>query len=146
MIIYTHKLDEKIKTVNNNVILNSNQRLKNRIKLILNNGEVAFIILKQRIFIRGGDVLSDDQEKEIIRIIAAKEKISSIYCNNTLKLLKICYHLGNRHVSLEIKKNKISYITDYVLDNLVKKIGLKVYHELSPFEPEGGAYEKNENI
>lgn len=141
MIIFTHKLKKKIKKINNIITLSSNIRLKNRIKIILNNGKKAYILLRKRNFIFHGDILSDDQEKEIIKIIAAKEKISSIYSDNILSLLKVCYHLGNRHVSLQIKKNKISYITDYILDDLIKKMGLKISHELSIFEPERGAYE-----
>lgn len=141
MIIFTHKLQKKIKKTKYTATLNYNLRLKNRTKIMLDNGIQAFIFLKQRNVIHHGDILIDDRKKETVKIIAAQETLSSIYSKNILSLLKVCYHLGNRHVSIQIKKNKISYITNHVLDNLIKTMGLNISHELSAFEPEKGAYE-----
>lgn len=120
--------------------LNHKTRSKRRSKVYLDDGRLAYFKLTENTIMRGGDFLIDIYNKEIIKIISAKEKISLASCNNILFLLKACFHLGNRHVLLEINKNEIKYLFDPVLDNMLAKIGITVKHVLLPFEPEAGAY------
>jgi urease accessory protein len=53
---------------------------------------------------------------------------------------KACYHLGNRHVALQITMDSLCYLHDHVLDDMVRGLGLRVDVVEAPFEPEPGAY------
>jgi urease accessory protein len=53
----------------------------------------------------------------------------------------VCYHLGNRHVPLQIAATWVRYQHDHVLDDMVLGLGLEVEVEKAPFEPEAGAYQ-----
>lgn len=139
MIIFTKKIFN-LKTCDNKVVLDLNTRFKNRIKIQLENGRKAILMLKVRKLIRGGEILSDAFNKEMVQVISANEKLSLVYSNDYLLLLKACYHLGNRHVLLQIQKKKIIYYRDRILDNIMFNFGLTVNHILAPFEPESGAY------
>ena len=59
---------------------------------------------------------------------------------NGLMLARASYHLGNRHVALQIGPGWLRYIHDHVLDDMLRGFGLTVIVETAPFEPEGGAY------
>lgn len=139
MIFFTKKII-KYKNVLNTVELDYNTRSKNRVKITFNGNKEAMLALKNRKIVRGGDILSDDLEKEIIQIIAAKEKLSLVSSNNNFLMLKACYHLGNRHILLQIKENKVSYYRDHVIDNMIINLGLQVNHIFESFDPENGAY------
>lgn len=76
----------------------------------------------------------------VIQVKAALETVSTIYCKDMLQLARTCYHLGNRHVSLQITTDFIRYQHDHVLDDMVKGLGLEVHIEQAPFQPEAGAY------
>ena len=76
----------------------------------------------------------------MVEIIAADEQVSSVYVDNALALAKAAYHLGNRHIPLQIEAGLLRYQHDHVLDEMVQGFGLDVTVEQAPFEPEGGAY------
>lgn len=139
MIFFTKKIIYS-KRVFNSIELDYNARSKNRVKIVLKDGRQAILMLKKRELILSGEILSDISEQEKIQIIASKEKLSLISSNNNFLMLKACYHLGNRHVLLQIKEKQISYYRDHVIDNMLIKLGLKVNYICAPFEPEQGAY------
>ena len=76
----------------------------------------------------------------VIRVNAAPETVSSAAASNPLLLARACYHLGNRHIALQIGPGWIRYLQDHVLDRMVRELGLTIAHETAPFEPEAGAY------
>jgi len=115
------------------------RRQKSRFKTTLDDGQDAGVILPRGRLLRGGDCLKTTDGK-IVEIIAADETVSTIYCEEPLELARASYHLGNRHVSLQITENWIRYLHDHVLDEMVEGLGLKVTVEKAPFEPEAGAY------
>lgn len=114
-------------------------RQKSRFKASLSNGIEVGIFLTRGQVLRGGDCLQAE-DGTIIKIIAAKETVSAIYSDDSLLLSKVCYHLGNRHVPLDIKAARVCYLHDHVLDDMVKNLGLNIVNEQSTFEPEIGAY------
>jgi urease accessory protein len=61
------------------------------------------------------------------------------------RLAQVAYHLGNRHVALEIGTGWVRYLADHVLDAMVTQLGLAVIHHDEPFEPEAGAYGGHEH-
>jgi len=114
-------------------------RQKSRFKTTLDDGQNAGVILPRGRLLRGGDCLKTSDGK-IVEIIAAAETVSTIYSDQPLELMRASYHLGNRHVSLQVTEKWIRYLHDHVLDEMVEGLGLKVSVEKAPFEPEPGAY------
>tara|TARA_Y100001960_G_C14670359_1_gene825630 strand:+ start:846 stop:1304 length:459 start_codon:yes stop_codon:yes gene_type:complete len=116
------------------------QRQKSRLRVTLDNGKEASLILARGIVLRQGDLLKST-DGQIIKVCAANEKVSTVYGSDSV-LLKACYHLGNRHVPLQIAEGWLRYQRDHVLDDMVRILGLSIQHEETPFEPESGAYMK----
>lgn len=138
MIHYTHKSDYPVACLRS-VTLPWEKRLKSRQKAELDNGEEVGLILPRGSILRGGDCLLADNGEGLL-IIAASEELSHVSATDPLLMNRFCYHLGNRHVSLEISDEGISYIHDHVLDEMVVQLGGNVTKRVGPFEPEHGAY------
>ncbi|MGK3685652.1 urease accessory protein UreE, partial [Escherichia coli] len=76
----------------------------------------------------------------LIVAIAADEAVSVVRCADPFMLAKACWHLGNRHVPLQIMPGELRYHHDHVLDDMLRQFGLDVDFAHLPFEPEAGAY------
>jgi urease accessory protein len=114
-------------------------RQKSRLKVTLSDGRQAGLFLERGDVLRGGDYLQAE-DKSIIQVQADNETISIVNTDDTLLLARACYHLGNRHVPLQITAHSLSYLHDHVLDDMLKQLGLIVSCMQAPFEPESGAY------
>lgn len=114
-------------------------RQKSRLRTQLQSGDEVGLKLPRGTVLRGGDHLLS-REGDVIRVQAAPEQTSKVVGEDKLLLTKAAYHLGNRHVPLEINDEGLRYLKDHVLDEMLLKLGLNVIHEVSPFEPENGAY------
>ncbi len=139
MLKFTQKTNEVLEP-NATLTLTFDQRNKSRLKTTLDDGRAVGIVLKNGDSLKKNDILLNDDSQVIIQIKAALETVSTVYCNDTLQLARACYHLGNRHVSLQIAPDFIRYQHDHVLDDMVKGLGLEILVEQAPFEPESGAY------
>ena len=124
------------------VVLGFDERQKSRLKVTLADGREAGIMLSRGTILRGGQCLRAD-DGTTIRVEAAMESVSTAFTKDTLLLSRACYHLGNRHVPLQIGDTWVRYQHDHVLDEMVEAMGLKVFTEMAEFEPEGGAYESS---
>ena len=89
---------------------------------------------------RGGDLLQSEDSAVLVRVAAKPEPVITVCGETTLDLLRAAYHLGNRHVSLEITPEYLRLSPDSVLETMLKQLGLTVKSEVAPFEPEAGAY------
>ncbi|MEH6608716.1 MAG: urease accessory protein UreE [Halioglobus sp.] len=116
------------------------QRQKSRLKVILDDGRDAGLFLPRGQVLRGGDLLQST-EGLVVMVEAAAESVSTVNSEDALALARACYHLGNRHVPLQITATWVRYQHDHVLDDMVVGLGLPVTVEQAPFEPEGGAYQ-----
>jgi urease accessory protein len=115
------------------------QRVKARQRVTLDDGRAAGLLLPRGEPLRDGDLLSND-DGEQIRIIAAAEPVSIVSSDDPLLLARACYHLGNRHIALQIAPGQLRYHPDHVLDDMLRHLGLQVAQQLAPFQPEAGAY------
>lgn len=86
-------------------------------------------------------LLSDDPDAPVVRVEAASEAVLVVRAATPLALLQAAYHLGNRHVALQLQADQLILLDDPVLADLLRHRGLKVETRLAPFLPEGGAYE-----
>ena len=141
------KFEEKIttesainKTPHTTLILGKDQREKSRLKVTLADGREAGLFFEKGVTFQDGDLIVSDDGEVIVEIKAATESVSTVICDDPLQLAKACYHLGNRHVPLQIKPATLHYQHDHVLDEMVRGLGLEVICEDTPFEPESGAY------
>lgn len=115
-------------------------RVKSRAKVQLNDGREAGLMLPRGLLLRGGDRLSTEDGAEVVEIIAADEAVSVVHCADPFLLARACYHLGNRHVPLQILPDELRYHHDHVLDIMLRQFELQVTFAHLPFEPEAGAY------
>jgi len=114
-------------------------RIKSRLRVTLDNGEEAGLFLPRGTTLKAGDRLSSDDGYRV-QIVAADETLSTLRSEDPHLLARACYHLGNRHVSIQIERDRVSYPHDHVLDEMLQGLGLKVEIIQAPFEPEPGAY------
>lgn len=136
------KLSKKVEhsdVISGYVTLPLEKRIKCRLRVTLNDGQEAGIFLARGETTQQGDLLQADSG-EIIQVIAANEPLSVIRSDDPLLLARACYHLGNRHMSLQIEREKVSFMHDHVLDDMLRGLGLEVSFEEAPFQPEPGAY------
>ena len=114
-------------------------RQKSRLRVHLDHGDEVSILLERGRVLRSGDLLQA-KDGTVVEIRAAPESVSTIRSSDALALTRAAYHLGNRHVLLQVGDGFLRYQHDHVLDDMVRQMGLAVIAEQAPFEPEAGAY------
>jgi urease accessory protein len=135
------RLTDKADTTNGRVTLAIEQRVRSRLRVRLDDGRDAGLFLPRGTLLRGGDRLASD-DGEVIEVVAAAETVSTIRSKDATLLARAAYHLGNRHVPLQVEDGWLRYQHDHVLDDMLRQIGLEVIVEQAPFEPEAGAYQQ----
>jgi urease accessory protein len=114
-------------------------RQKSRFKTKLASGEEVGVMLPRGEILRGGDLVTASDGR-VIEVASQPEKLFHIECGKPVDLAKIAYHLGNRHVPVEVGEGYLRIAEDHVLERMVEGLGAKVTHVTAPFEPEAGAY------
>lgn len=114
-------------------------RCRSRLRAALDDGRGVALFLPRGEVLRGGDLLRAE-DGTVIEMRAAQEECSLGTTGDPLALARACYHLGNRHVALEVGAGFVRYLHDHVLDEMTRALGLNVTREKAPFEPEPGAY------
>ncbi|MCH9699418.1 MAG: urease accessory protein UreE [Gammaproteobacteria bacterium] len=114
-------------------------RQKSRFSATTDNGRAVGLFLKRGQVLRSGMVVTGPNLFSVL-INAASEPVSVLYCDDLLQITRAAYHLGNRHVPLQILKGELRYLRDHVLDAMLEQMHLSVEHVQLPFEPETGAY------
>ena len=138
MLKFISKLNSHVAT-DLSLTLPFESRQKARLYTQLDDGQEAGLFLPRGQVLRGGNQLKAETG-EVVTIISANEDVSTVTSNDPHLLMRACYHLGNRHVPLEIKPTYLRYQYDHVLNEMVEHLHLKVIQESAPFEPEPGAY------
>jgi len=114
-------------------------RCRSRFRASLESGEEVGVKLDRGQVLRGGEQLQA-ADGRVIEIVAATETVSVATSDDPLLLARAAYHLGNRHVGLQIGAGWLLYQHDHVLDAMVLGLGLRLSIEQRAFEPEAGAY------
>jgi len=122
------------------VTLEHSDRQKSRGLLRLDDGSEAALLLERGSggLCPGDRLLADDGV--VVLVQAAMEGLSIVTAKDPLELARAAYHLGNRHVSLQIGALRLAYLHDHVLDEMVRTLGFQVSFAAEAFEPESGAY------
>ena len=87
-----------------------------------------------------GDILSTNKSNFYIEIIAKTENLLEISSNSKIELVKTAYHLGNRHVEVEIQEDILLTKSDYVIENMLKNFNVDLKNTKKKFFPERGAH------
>ena len=118
-------------------------RQKSRFETIDSAGRQIGIFLPRGTVLRGGDVLVA-QDGSLIKVVAAPQTVLKItHCphhGTPFDLIRAAYHLGNRHVPIELKPDHLKIEPDHVLADMLRAMHLIVVEVNEAFEPENGAY------
>ncbi len=114
-------------------------RQKSRLRAKLESGEEVALMLARGEVLRGGDLVTASDGR-VIEVVAEPEKLLHVECADRVQLARIAYHLGNRHVPVQVGDGFLRLAHDHVLEEMVKQLGGEVTHAEAPFEPEAGAY------
>jgi len=114
-------------------------RQKRWLRTKLVSGEEVALRLPRGETLRGGDrVLASDGR--VIEVVAAPEKVVQVEVDSPAMLARAAYHLGNRHVPLQVGDNFLRVAEDHVLEEMLRLLGVSIVRIEAPFEPEAGAY------
>jgi urease accessory protein len=114
-------------------------RIRSRLRTRLASGEEAVLRTERGAILRGGECLKSGDGR-VVRIVAALEKVMHVTCADQFELTRAAYHLGNRHVPVEIGDGYLRIAADHVLGDMLLGLGARVEEREAPFEPESGAY------
>ncbi|MDR1854522.1 MAG: urease accessory protein UreE [Azoarcus sp.] len=125
------------------LVLDFERRTKSRLRAPLANGEEVTMFLPRGAVLRGGDKLLAS-DGTVIEVVAAPEKLLEARCADALELARAAYHLGNRHVAVQLSDAPgacwLRLQNDHVLRHMLEGLGVEVREIEAPFEPEAGAY------
>ena len=121
------------------VTMSFDSRQRSRLRVRLDDGREAALMLARGELLRGGDRLRS-RCGVIVVVHAAPESLSEVGAHEARSLARAAYHLGNRHVAVEVGQGWLRYRHDHVLDAMLRGLGLEVGAVSAAFEPESGAY------
>ena len=114
-------------------------RQRSRLRVMLRTGLEAALMLDRGTILRGGDLLKAE-DGQVIQVIAAEQPVHDVTAASQQALMCAAYHLGNRHVPLQVGDGWLRLEQDHVLKEMLLGLGMHVIEKNSPFEPEAGAY------
>ena len=119
--------------------LDFDARTKSRLRTQLADGEAVGLFLPRGTILRGGDRLQA-ADGRIVEVVAAPEDLIEARCVDAFALARAAYHLGNRHVAVQVGAGWLRIQADHVLETMLTGLGAEVASLTAPFEPEAGAY------
>ena len=120
--------------------LNSDERKIQRGKRLTDCDQEIILQLPRDGKLNDGDILSTNESNFYVEIIAKTENLLEISSNSKIELVKTAYHLGNRHVEVEIQESTLLTKSDYVIENMLKIFNVDIVNTQKKFFPEKGAH------
>lgn len=115
------------------------QREKGRFKALARSGTETRVFLERGHVLKVGERLLSDCGKQV-EVAGALEDVTTAHCSDWQTFSKVCYHLGNRHVKLQVGELWLRIKPDHVLEEMLLSFDLRLEHEQAIFAPESGAY------
>lgn len=121
------------------VVLDFDDRHRRRMAMTGTRGLAFVLDLENAVALRGGDALVVEDGR-LIEVVAAPEPLLEIRGSDPHHLIRLAWHLGNRHLPTQVMAKGLRIRRDHVIEAMVKGLGARVIEIEAPFEPEGGAY------
>jgi urease accessory protein len=115
-------------------------RRRARLRARLDGGQEVGLLLERGLSLKHGQRLATKDGGLVVEVRARAEQLSTVSTTDPHLLARAAYHLGNRHVPLQVEPGQLSYQHDHVLDGLMHELGLHAHVVERPFETEGGGY------
>jgi urease accessory protein len=122
------------------VVLDFDDRHRRRMAMTGTRGLEFLLDLEHATALRGGDALQLEDGR-LIEVVAAPEPLLEIRGSDPYHLIRLAWHLGNRHLPTQIMPKALRIRRDHVIEAMVKGLGARVIEIEAPFDPEGGAYD-----
>jgi urease accessory protein len=141
MLTLTQRLNPSVDTpVSFTLALTAEERTRTRHRFETPDGQGLYLRLPRGTVLHDGDLLESETSDVVVRIVAKPEPVLTVTCQKPVDLLRASYHLGNRHVPLEVASDYLRLSPDPVLRAMLEHLGVEVREETVPFQPEIGAY------
>src|ERR1700710_541921 len=121
------------------VVLDFDARHRRRMAMTGTRGFEFLLDLENAVALRGGDALVLEDNR-LIEVVAAPEPLVEIRGVDPHQLVRVAWHLGNRHLPTQITAKGLRIRRDHVIEAMVKGLGARIIEIEAPFDPEGGAY------
>jgi urease accessory protein len=121
------------------VVLDFDDRHRRRMVMTGTRGLEFLLDLEAAVALRGGDALVLEDGR-LVEVVAAPEPLLEIRGHDPFHLVRLAWHLGNRHLPTQIMGKALRIRRDHVIEDMVKGLGARVIEIEAPFDPEGGAY------
>ena len=137
--IHCEKSGSRHGLIDDEVSLDFDQRWRRRITMTGARGLEFLLDLEKPTRLAHGDALILEDGRRI-RVIAAPEPLAEIRCDDLRHLVRVAWHLGNRHLPTMLDGERLLIRADHVIEDMARGLGASVTHVNAPFNPEGGAY------
>ena len=127
-------------TAADRVVLDYDQRHRRRMAMTCEGGLEFLLDLAGAVALRDGDLLVLDDGRTVA-VSAAPEPLVEIRAGSAADLLRVAWHLGNRHLPTQLDGDRICIRRDHVIEEMIAGLGGRLNAIAAPFDPEGGAYQ-----
>ena len=117
-------------------------RHRRRIRLTTDQGEDVLLDLPKSVAMADGDGLQLE-DRRWLRIRAAAELVVEVRHRDPNQLMRLAWHLGNRHLPIEFRSQALRIQPDHVIEDMLHGLGADLVKVQAPFQPEGGAYSRH---
>jgi urease accessory protein len=122
------------------VVLDFDARHRRRVTMTGTRGLTFLLDLERATALRGGDALVLEDGR-LVEVVAAPEPLVEVRGRDAAHLLRLAWHLGNRHLPTQVTARGLRIRRDHVIENMLAGLGARVTPIEAPFDPEGGAYD-----
>lgn len=136
---YLRFAPDSVVHIDGEVMLNHLQREKGRFKAYTNSGDEMRVFLERGHTLAIGEILRSECGQNVI-VVGALESVITAVTDDPVLFSQACYHLGNRHVKVQIGGGWLRFSPDHVLEDMLIKLGMQLEAEQAVFVPERGAY------
>ncbi|GAA3533085.1 urease accessory protein UreE [Zobellella aerophila] len=144
MLRITHNLGQSARPAEDRLTLTFEVRQKGRFKTVSDNGTELGVFLERGQVLAQGDKLSSECGR-IFEVVARPEPVITAHASGWPTFARACYHLGNRHVTLQLGECWLRFQPDHVLEHLAVHLGLRLEAGEASFHPESGAYQGHQH-
>jgi urease accessory protein len=114
-------------------------RYRRRGVIHTDGGEEVLLDLPEATELRDGDALVFEDGRQVV-IRAAPEPLTEVQAEDPRHLVRLAWHVGNRHVPAQVEADRLLIRRDHVIEDMLARLGARITHIEAPFTPEGGAY------